>query len=69
MIKKVKNTTLWKYVITDLNGEGLLEYSRSKCCRNTDQQNLGLKKQSREKVVDLMENDWALIIHSISGLV
>ena len=69
MTKKVKTTTLWKYVIADLNGEEFLEHSRSKSCRNTDQQNLGLMKHSREKVIDLMENYWALIIHSISGLV
>ena len=44
LIKKVKSTGLWTYVISALNGEGIIATLYGKELQKTNQQNLGLKK-------------------------
>ena len=44
VIKKVKNTVPWTYVINDLNGEKLLEHFMKKNCKRLIKKNSKLKK-------------------------
>ena len=44
VIKKIKNTVPWTYVITDLNNEESLEVFMKKNCRKQTKKNLKLKK-------------------------
>ena len=44
VIKKIKNTVPRTYVISDLNGEELLEFSMKKNCRRPIKKNLEFKR-------------------------
>ena len=44
VIKKVKNTVPWTYVINDLNGEEIIGTFYEKELQGTNQKNLGQKK-------------------------
>ena len=44
IVKKIKNTVPWTYVISDLNGEEIVGSFYEKELQNTNQKNLELKK-------------------------
>ena len=44
IIKKVKNTVPWTYVINDLNGEEIMGHFMKKNCKRRVKKNLELKK-------------------------
>ena len=44
MIKKVKNTVLWTYVINDLNGEEIVRFYKNELQKKQIKKNLELKK-------------------------
>ena len=44
VVSKIKNTVPWTHVISDLNGEKLLELFMKKNCRRLIKKNLGYKK-------------------------
>ena len=51
IIKKIKNTVPWTYVVSDLNGEEIAEVFMKKNCKKTNQ-----KKFRIEKVIKRKEN-------------
>ena len=60
MIKKVKNTVPWTYVINDLNGEKIIETFYEKELQKTDQQEFRTEKVIKRKYDKLcqMERLW-----------
>ena len=62
VIKNVKNTVAWTYVCSDLKGENLLERFIKKNCKRPIKENLGQKKQLREKVIRYMSNGGVIMI-------
>ena len=50
LIKKVKNTVPWTYVINDLNGEEIIGIFYEKELRKTNQQEFRIEKVIRRKV-------------------
>ena len=69
VIKKVKNTVWWTYVINDLNGEEIIRTFYEKELQKTNQQNFRTKKQLRKKVIHYMSNGKVMIVHLIAGLI
>ena len=69
VIKKVKNTVWWTYVINDLNGEEIIRTFYEKELQKTNQQNFRTKKQLRKKVINYMSNGKVMIVHLIAGLI
>ena len=67
VIKKVKNTVPWTYVISDLNGEEIIGSFYEKELQKTYQKEL--KKYLKEKVINCMLNGKDMIIHLIVGLI
>ena len=49
VIKKVKNTVLWTYVINDLNDEEIIETFYEKELRKTNQHEFRIEKVIKEK--------------------
>ena len=49
MIKEVKNTVPWTYVINDLNGEEIIETFYEKELQKTNQQEFRVEKVIKEK--------------------
>ena len=49
MIKKLKNTVLWTYVINDLNGEKLLEHYSKNNFKKQIKKNLELKSNPEKR--------------------
>ena len=68
MIKKVKNTVPWTYVINDLNGEEIIDTFYEKELKKTNQQEFRIKKSLKEKEINYMSNGKDVIIHLIAGL-
>ena len=69
MIKEVKNTVPWAYLIEELNGEKkLLERFLKNNCKRQIKCSLELKKYSREKIINYMSNGEIMVIHLIVGL-
>ena len=69
VIKKVKNTVPWTYVINDLNGEEVIETFYGKELQKTNQQELRIKKVIKEKLINYMSNGKIMITHLIAGLI
>ena len=69
VIKKVKNTVPWTYVINDLNGEEIIETFYGKELQKTNQQELRIKKVIKEKLINYMSNGKIMITHLIAGLI
>ena len=67
MIKKVKNTVPWVYVINDLDGEETVGTFYENKVQKTNEENLELKKYSREKAAKYMLNEKDIIFHLIAG--
>ena len=68
MIKKVKNTAPWIYVINDLNCEEIIGTFFGKELQKTNQQGFRIEKSLKEKETKYISNGKDMIIHIISGL-
>ena len=69
MIKKVKNTVPWTYVINDLNGEEIIGTIYEKELQKTNQREFGIETVIKRKSDKLYVNGKLLIIHLIVGLI
>ena len=68
VIKKVKNTVPWTYVINDLNGEEITGIFYEKELQKTNQEEFRIEKVIRRKGGKFMLNEKDIIIHLIVGL-
>ena len=69
VIKKVKNTVWWTYVINDLNGEEITGTFYEKELQKTNQDEFRIEKVIKRKVIKYMLNGKDMITHSIAGLI
>ena len=69
MIKKVKNTVSWTYVIDDLNGEEIIGTFYEKELQKTNEQEFRIEKGIKKKVINYMSNGKVMIAHLIAGLI
>ena len=69
IMKKVKKTVPWTYVINDLKVKKLSDHFMEKNYKRLINMNLGSKKQSRKKVINYMSNGKVMIVHLIAGLI
>ena len=69
VIKKVKNTVPWTYVINDLNGEEITGTFYEKELQKTNQEEFRIEKVIRQKEINFMLNGKDIIIHLIVGLI
>ena len=67
VIKKVKNTVSWTYVINDLNGEEIMGTFYEKELQKTSQEEFRIEKVIKRKGVTCMLNGKDVIIHLIVG--
>ena len=61
LIKKVKNTVLWTYVINDQNGDEIIETFYEKELQKTNQQEFRIEKvikKNSDKLLCQMERLW-----------
>ena len=54
IIKKIKNTVSWTYVISDLNGEEIIGSFYEKELQKTNQKEFRIEKLSRKRVINYM---------------
>ena len=69
VIKKVKNTIPWTYVVNDLNGEEIIGTFYEKELQKTNQEEFRIEKVTRQKGDKFMLNGKVMIIHLIVGLI
>ena len=69
LLKKLKILYHGQTLLVILMVKKLLERFTKKNCKKQIKKNLESKKQSREKVINLMSNGKAMIIRSIVGLI
>ena len=69
LIKKVKNTVPWTYVINDLNGEEIIGTFYEKELQKTNQEEFRIEKVIKRKGDKIMSNGKGMIIHLIAGLI
>ena len=69
MIKKVKNTVPWTYVINDLNDEEIIGTFYEKELQKTNQKEFRIEKVIKKKGNNYMSNGKDMIIHLIAGLI
>ena len=69
IIKNVKNTVPWTYVINDLNGEEIIGTFYEKELQKTNQKEFRIEKVLKKKVINYMLNGKVMIIHLIAGLI
>ena len=69
VIKKVKNTVPWTYVINDLNVEEITGIFYEKELQKTNQEEFRIEKVIKKKVIKYMLNGKDIIIHLILGLI
>ena len=69
VIKKVKYTVPWTYVIDDLNDEEIIGTFYEKELQKTNQQEFRIEKVIKEKVINYMSNGKVMIVHLIVGLI
>ena len=69
VIKKIKNTVQWIYVIHDLNGEEIIGLFYEKELQKTNQREFRIEKLIKGKVINHMLNRKVMIIHLINGLI
>ena len=68
MIKKVKNTVPWTYVISDLNGEEIVGKFYEKDLQKTNQKEFRVEKV-KKRVINYMLNGKATIVLLTVGLI
>ena len=66
--KKIKNTVPWTYVISDLNGEGIIGSFYEKELHKTNQKEFRIEKVIK-KEINCMSNGKDIIIILIAGLI
>ena len=66
VIKKVKNTVPWTYVINDLNGEEIIGTFYEKELQKTNQQEFS---NQEKKMINYMSNRKVMIVHLLVGLI
>ena len=69
VIKKVKNTVPWTYVINDLNGDEIIGTFYGKELQKTNQQEFRIENVIQKKVINYMSNEMVMIVHLIAGLI
>ena len=69
IVIKIRNTVPWTYVINDLSGEEISGTFYESNYRRLIKKNSEQKKQLKEKVINYMSNEKAMIVHFIAGLI
>ena len=69
MIKKVKNTVLWTYVISDLNGEEFVLMFYKKQLQKTNQKEFRVEKVIKRKVINYLLNGKVMTIFLTVGVI
>ena len=69
VVKKVKNTIPWTYVINDLNGEEIIGTFYGKELQKTNQKEFRIQKVLKKKVINYMSNGKFMIYHLIARLI
>ena len=69
VIKKVKSTVPWTYVISDLNGEEIVGTFCERELRKTNQEEFRIEKIIKEIEIGYMSNGKAKIILLIAGFI
>ena len=69
VIKEIKNTVPWTYVINDLNGEEIIGIFYEKELRKTNQEEIRIERVIKKKAINYMSNGKDMIIHAIAGLI
>ena len=69
MIKEVKNTVPWTYVINDLNGEEIIGTFYEKELQKANQQKFRIQKVIKKKSDMSNGNEKVMIIHLIAELI
>ena len=69
VIKKIKNTVPWTYVINDLNSEVVIGSFHEKELQKTSQKEFRIEKYLKEKLINYMSNGKGMIIVLIVGLI
>ena len=69
VIKEIKNTVPWTYVINDLNNEEIIGTFYEKELQKIYQQEFRIEKVIKKKVINYMLNEKDMIIHLIAGLI
>ena len=69
VIKKVKNTVPWTYVINDLNSKEIMGTFYEKELQKTSQEEFRIEKLIKRKTIKCMLNGKDMIIHLIVGLI
>ena len=68
IIRRIKNTVSWTYVINDLKGEETVETFSEEVLQNTNQ-NLVWKKKLKETEMSCTSNGRVMTVHLIIGLI
>ena len=69
VVKRIKNTVPWTYVISDLNGEGIVGSFYEKELQETDEKKIELQNYLKENEINYMSNGKDIIILLIAGLI
>ena len=69
VIKKVKNTVPWIYVINDLNGEEIIGTFYEKELQKTNKEEFRIEKVFKRKGDKIYVKSKGYVIHSIAGLI
>ena len=69
VIKKIKNTVPWTYIINDLNGEEIIGTFYEKELQGTNQQEFRIEKVIKGNAINYILNGKVIIIHLIAGLI
>ena len=69
MIKEVKKTVPWTYVINDLNGEEIMGKFCEKELQKTNQEGFSIEKVIKRKEINYISNGKDMIICLIAGLI
>ena len=67
IIKKIKNTVPWAYIISDRNGYEIIGTFYEKELQGTNQQEYRIERVIKKKAINYMSNEKVVIIHLIVG--
>ena len=69
VVSKIKDTVLWTYVISDLNGEPIAGSFYEKELQKASQEKLRIEKLLKEKVINCTSNGKGMVFILIVGLI
>ena len=69
VMKEIKNTVPWTYLINDLNNEQITGTFYENELQRTNQEEFRIEKLIREMVINYMSNGKGIIVHLIAGLI